>query len=35
MTVCPYTLATGFLEKEGASPDIVDGLNPSKFLKEK
>ncbi len=34
-TICPYTLATGFLEKEGVSPDIIDGLNPSNFLKEK
>jgi recombination associated protein RdgC len=34
-TICPYTLACGFLETEGTSPDIVDGLSPSNFSKEK
>ena len=33
--VCPYTLAHRFLEKEGASPELLDGLSPSKFLEEK
>ena len=33
-TVCPYTLACSFLEKEGTSPDILDGLRPSNFSKE-
>ena len=26
--ICPYTLASRFLEKEGASPDLLDGLGP-------
>jgi len=34
-TIYPYTLATRFLEKVGASPDILDGLSPSDFSKEK
>lgn len=34
-TICPYTLACGFPEKEGTSPDVVDGLSPSNFSKEK
>ena len=32
--ICPYTLATRFLEKEGSSPDIVDGLDPSNSQEE-
>ncbi len=32
--ICPYTLACRFFEKEGASPDIVDGLSPSNFQEE-
>jgi DNA recombination-dependent growth factor C len=32
--ICPYTLATRFLEKEGASPDILDGLSPSNSQEE-
>jgi len=35
LTICPYTLAFGFLEKEGVSPDILDDLSPSKFSQEK
>ena len=27
--ICPYALASRFLEKEGASPDLLDGLAPS------
>jgi recombination associated protein RdgC len=34
-TICPYTLACGFPDKEGTSPDVVDGLSPSNFSKEK
>jgi DNA recombination-dependent growth factor C len=34
-TICPYTLACGFLEKEGSSPDVVDDLSPSNFSKKK
>lgn len=34
-TICPYTLACSFLEKEGTSIDILDGLGPSNFSKEK
>jgi len=33
--ICPYTLACSFLEKEGTSHDILDGLSPSNFSKEK
>lgn len=33
--VCPYTLGNRFLEKEGASSDLLDGLNPSDFSEEK
>ncbi len=34
-TIYPYSLAARFLEKEGASRDILDGLSPSNFSKEK
>lgn len=34
-TICPYTLACSFLEKEGTSPAILDGLRPSNFSMEK
>ena len=33
--ICPYTLASRFLEKEGASPDLLDGLSPSHYSAEK
>ena len=33
--VCPYTIGSRFLEKEGTSPDLLDGLNPSDFSEEK
>ena len=33
--ICPYTLASRFLEKEGASPDLLDGLGPSNSSEEK
>ena len=33
--ICPYTLASRFLEKEGASPDLLDGLGPSNYSAEK
>ena len=33
--ICPYTLASRFLEKEGSSPDLLDGLCPSNPLEEK
>ena len=33
--ICPYTLASGFLEKEGISPDLLDGLAPSNSSEEK
>ena len=33
--ICPYTLAGRFLEKEGASTDLLDGLVPSDFSEEK
>ena len=29
--ICPYTLASRFLEKEGASPDLLDDLSPSNY----
>ena len=29
--ICPYTLASRFLEKEGSSPDLLDDLAPSNF----
>ncbi len=32
--VCPYTLASRFLEKEGASSDLLDTLTPSDFAEE-
>lgn len=34
-SICPYTLAYSFLEKEGLSPNILDGLRPSNFSMEK
>jgi len=34
LAICPYTLGIGFLEKGGASPDLLDDLNPSNTLKE-
>ena len=33
--ICPYTLASRFLEKEGSSPDLLDGLGPSNSSEEK
>jgi len=33
--ICPYTLASRFLEKEGASSDLLDGLSPSNYSVEK
>ncbi len=33
--ICPYTLASRFLEKEGASPDLLDGLGPLNSSEEK
>jgi DNA recombination-dependent growth factor C len=33
--ICPYTLAGRFLEKEGASPDLLDGLGPLNSSEEK
>lgn len=33
--ICPYTLASRFLEKEGVSPDLLDGLGPSNSSEEK
>ena len=35
LAICPYTRACSFLEKEGASTDIVDGLRPLNLLEEK
>ena len=29
LAICPYTLASQFIEKKGEGPDIIDGLNPS------
>jgi DNA recombination-dependent growth factor C len=29
LAMCPYTLGSGFLEKKGDSPDLMDGLSPS------
>ena len=29
--ICPYTLASRFLEKEGSSPDLLDDLAPLNF----
>ena len=29
LAMCPYTLGSGFLEKKGESPDLIDGLVPS------
>jgi DNA recombination-dependent growth factor C len=33
--ICPYTLASRFLEKEGTSPDLLDDLAPSNYSAEK
>jgi len=33
--ICPYTLGCRFLEKEGASPDLLDGLDPLNPSEEK
>jgi DNA recombination-dependent growth factor C len=33
--ICPYTLASRFLEKEGSSSDLLDGLGPSNSSEEK
>lgn len=33
--IYPYSLAGWFLEKEGVSPDILDGMSPSNFSVEK
>ena len=33
--ICPHTLASRFLEKEGVSPDLLDDLSPSNFSAEK
>jgi DNA recombination-dependent growth factor C len=33
--ICPYTLGGAFLGKGGASPDLLDGLNPSRFLEDR
>jgi DNA recombination-dependent growth factor C len=33
--ICPYTLASRFLEKEGVLPDLLDGLGPSDLSEEK
>ena len=33
--IYPYMLACRFLEKEGVSPDLLDGLGPSNYLEEK
>jgi len=30
--MCPYTLGRKFLEQNGESPDLIDGLSPSNFL---
>ncbi len=32
--VCPYTLATKFLEENRTPPDIIEGLHPFKFLEK-
>jgi DNA recombination-dependent growth factor C len=29
LAMCPYTLGSGFLEKKGDSPDLMDSLSPS------
>lgn len=34
LAMCPYTLGSGFLEKEGDSPDLVDSLVPSNIWEE-
>jgi len=33
--ICPYTLASRVIEKEGSSPDLLDGLGPSNSSGEK
>jgi recombination associated protein RdgC len=33
--ICPFTLASRFLEKKSSSPDLLDGLGPSNSLVEK
>ncbi len=33
--ICPYTLASRFLEKVGSSPDLLDGLGPLNSSEEK
>jgi len=33
--ICPYTLASRFLKKEGASSDLLDDLSPSNYSAEK
>lgn len=33
--VCPYTLGSRFLKKEGASPELLDELTPSDFAEER
>ena len=33
--ICPYTLASRFLEKKGSSPDLLDGLGPANSSEEK
>ena len=32
--VCPYTLGSRFLEKQGTSPELLDALTPSDFTEE-
>jgi DNA recombination-dependent growth factor C len=34
LAMCPYTLGSGFLEKKGDSPDLLDGLSPSNIWGE-
>jgi recombination associated protein RdgC len=34
LSMCPFTLGSGFLEKKGDSPDLLDGLSPSNIWGE-